>query len=209
MQENGKKQDDQEYVSEANEENSEVPKYQKGDEVGDNQEVFNDEAYNNYISRWKEYDKHGYKFKDRFGKSSLDRLKQFANDFGVALPKNIDSLSEEEINKLAGTIQSKVDDDVAIHYGKLVAPTQNGLQWLVDNNIIDKNNPVLKPVIKNGKIIIGSFEALNDAQRKEIANEVDALDETKLRSYALSNSRDNKWYYRRPDIEDIYYNIVS
>ena len=69
-----------------------------------------------------------------------ERIKTFAEDYGVVLPKNFDKLYEKEMDKLAGEIQMKVNDGVATHYGTYVAPTQNGLQWLVDNGVLKKDN---------------------------------------------------------------------
>ena len=208
LQENGKKQYDQEYVSEANEENSEVPKYQKGDEVGDNPYVlpkYGNELITDIIEHYK--NKPDYTNKDLA--SELESLKNWAKESGVDLPENLKNANisttkdlQSLMDNFAGVLQKNVKDPLAIHYGQQVAPTQNGLQWLVDQGKISKNIP---GVIKNGKVLVGSYYSLNEEQKKKVAEAVDGLKDNELNNYSLSNFRDNKWFFRRPSVETVYF----
>lgn len=212
MQESSKKpsKDEKESVDNSSEESREVPKYQDGVMVSDATgeailERYGADAYKYYLENWKNDPDYG--FRDYV--PMRERIKAFAEDYGVTLPKNFDKLSEKEMDKLAGEIQMKVNDGVATHYGTYVAPTQNGLQWLVDNGVLKKDNDAIKNIIdKNGKITIGSYGALNEKQQQVVGNAVDGLakeDEAKLKQYAIANFRDKKWFYRRPKEQEIYY----
>lgn len=203
-----------------------VPMYAKGTKVGDDPVVtegdptkvgdglktgdvageyilqrYGDDAYQYYLDNW--HNDPDYDFRN-YAKMR-DRIKDFAKDYGVELPKGFEKYNETQMNNLAGQLQKKVPDAIANDYGRYVAPTQSGLQWLVDNNVLTKDNPVLKGIIRNGKITIGSYGALNKDQQQVVRDAVNNMDETKINNYSSANFRDNKWFYRRPKEETIYF----
>ena len=139
----------------------------------------------------------------------LDAIKNWAEEIGVDLPENLKNANisttkdlQSLMDNFAGVLQKKVKDPLAIHYGQQVAPTQSGLQWLVDNNKIDLKVPGL---VKNGKVLVGSYYSLNEEQKKKVAEAVDGLKDNELNNYSLSNFRDNKWFFRRPSVETVYF----
>lgn len=179
-----------------------VPEYQDGGRVGEYVlDRYGNDAYQYYLDNWK--NDPDYNFRDYA--QMRNRLKGFASDYGVALPEGFDRFNEAQMDAFAGQLQKTVPNEVATHYGTYVAPTQSGLQWLVDQGIVNKDNPALKKVIRNGKVTVGSYGSLGKDQQQVIADAVDNLDPTTLNNYATANFRDSKWFYRRPKEETIYY----
>lgn len=191
--------------------NDGVPVYQDGTKTGEPEKVetageyilerYGDEAYQYYLDNWKNDPDYGF----RDYAKMRDRISEFAKDYGVELPKGFEKYNETQMNNLAGQLQKSVPDGIANDYGRYVAPTQSGLQWLVDNGALKKDDPVLKSIIRNGKITVGSYGSLNKDQQQIIADAVDNMGEDKINEYSAANFRDNKWFYRRPKEETVYY----
>lgn len=176
-----------------------VPEFQDGGEYVLSR--YGKDAYQYYLDNWK--NDPDYNFRDYA--QMRNRLKGFATDYGVALPEGFDRFNEAQMDAFAGQLQKTVPNEVATHYGTYVAPTQSGLQWLVDQKIVNKDNPALKKIIRDGKVTVGSYGSLDKDQQQVIADAVDNLDPTTLNNYATANFRDSKWFYRRPKEETIYY----
>lgn len=130
------------------------------------------------------------------------RLKDLADnieeDYTEEDFKDLDSL-----NNFSGKIQKKVIEkrpEVAYHYGLNVDPTQKGLQYLVDNNLINPKDFGIK--IINGKVSRGSYDTFSEENKKNIQNIIGNLDTKNKKRYSLENFYDNLGYFRGTKVKE-------
>lgn len=127
----------------------------------------------------------------------------FLQEMGIDTPSNLDTYNQQQLGQLAGQAQQATNDYVSGHYGLYEAPTQSGLQWLVDKGLLKGNENFLKDIYKNGKITRGSYDTLNAEGKKAVANIVEGLDPKTQAEYGKSSYRDNAWYYRNPIVRNV------
>lgn len=139
-----------------------------------------------------------YKFSEVTGQASKDRLWSLIDMWGGlegVTKENINSADKTTLDKIAGKLQDKVVNEVpelAVDYGLNVAPTRQGLEWLVKNKSIDpKEYPSL---FKDGKPLRGSYES--PEARAAFKEVVKNIPEEKMKEYAEANYKDNSWYFR-------------
>lgn len=151
-----------------------------------------------------------YKYKNtpedlKKGKERLKQQLKLNNSLTPELEISINKApSFQALNPVAGQLQAgtwNLHPEAAQHYGLNIAPTRKGLQYLVDNNLI---NPKDYPsFIKNGKVSIGSMKDFPDtAEAQKLKSVIEKLPQDKKSSYAETNYKDNEWYYRNPEFKE-------
>lgn len=141
----------------------------------------------------------------KYGELETERqqILPFLQEMGVETPADLNTYNQQQLGQLAGKAQQATNDYVSSHYGLYEAPTQSGLQWLVDKGLLKGNESYLKDIYKNGKITRGSYDTLNEEGKKAVANIVEGLDPTTQAEYGKSSYRDNAWYYRNPIVRNV------
>jgi hypothetical protein len=158
-----------------------VPKYQDG---------------KNPLTEWASQQS----FKPEYELGNLEetaiRFKELADNAGVKYTeedfKNLDNL-----NTLAGKIQQKIIKDtpeLAYDYGLSVEPTRQGLQYLVDNKLIDPKEIGINLI--NGKVPRGSYDTLTEENQNLIQGKLKTLPDDKKKEYATTNFNDNLAFFR-------------
>jgi len=101
--------------------------------------------------------------------------------------------------------------EVAKHYSQRIDSTQQGLQYLLDNGIVDANE-LRKYGLKTykGKVAIGTLGGLSAEGKKYVADAVakmyqDTTEKGKsiAKGYTDKNFFDNKFYFRAPKIHNV------
>lgn len=124
------------------------------------------------------------------------RFKELADNAGVAYT-NADFKDMNALNKFAGKLQKTIIEkkpELAYDYGLNVEPTRQGLQYLVDNKIINPKDYGIK--IVDGKVARGSYDTLTSEAEQKLGEVISALPTENKKSYALTNYNDNLAYFR-------------
>lgn len=124
------------------------------------------------------------------------RFKDLADNAGVPYT-DADFKDSKSIDAFAGKLQKFIIEnkpELAIDYGKKVEPTREGLQYLVDNKIINPEEYGIKLV--NGKVARGSYDTLTTEADKKLNDVISKLPQDKVKDYALTNYNDNLGYFR-------------
>lgn len=124
------------------------------------------------------------------------RFKDLADNAGVKYT-DADFKDMNALNKFAGKLQKTIIEkkpELAYHYGLNVEPTRQGLQYLVDNKIINPKDYNIKLV--NGKVARGSYDTLTTEAEQKLSQVITTLPEATKKSYALTNYNDNLAYFR-------------
>ncbi|MCA9749271.1 MAG: hypothetical protein KC414_09200 [Romboutsia sp.] len=184
-----------------------LPKYQKGGtEEGD--PLFGLDLLNSILSNYSNDPTYGYK--DIKGETS--RINQALQEYGIDLPEQFKNkkgnYSQQDLDTLAGYLQKAViesNPNIARDYGTNVAPTADGLNYLLSKGL--PKEYVSKLLTANGKIKSGTKEgSLSSEDISKITDWAKTnLDNTALTEYAQTNFNDNKWYYRYPELKAVYY----
>jgi hypothetical protein len=167
------------------------------------------QGVNNALNSWNFLP--NYSYKDLGNEKA--RLFQFAQEYGITPPEGFDKFNQEQLDAFAGQLQTSViekNHGLAKHYGTMVAPTKQGLETLVEKGI--PKNLLPKGVLdKDGNVKIGTKEG--DVSDKEIQN-INNWIQTNLSpedqsNYANKNFNDNKWYFRYPSKNEVYFKDKS
>jgi len=167
------------------------------------------QGVNNALNSWNFLPNYNY----RDLNNERTRIQQFAQEYGVEVPENINSFDQAQLDAFAGQLQTsaiKRYPGLAKHYGTMVAPTKQGLETLVEKGI--PKNLLPKGVLdKDGNVKIGTKEG--DVSDKEIQN-INNWIQTNLSpedqsNYANKNFNDNKWYFRYPSKNEVYFKDKS
>lgn len=127
---------------------------------------------------------------------TAERFKELADNVGLKYTAD-DFKDMNSLNKFAGKLQQKVIKDkpeLAYNYGLSVEPTRQGLQYLVDNKLINPKELGIK--IQDGKVARGSYDTLNEDALNKISTIIQSLPENNKNEYALKNYNDNLAYFR-------------
>ena len=127
---------------------------------------------------------------------TAQRFKELADNVGLEYTAD-DFKDMNSLNKFAGKLQQKVIKDkpeLAYNYGLGVEPTRQGLQYLVDNKLIDAKELGIK--IQDGKVARGSYDTLSEESLNKINTTIQSLPENTKNEYALKNYNDNLAYFR-------------
>lgn len=122
-----------------------------------------------------------------------------------------DLTTQAGMDRLAGYAQVASRDQyprVSEHYSSQVAPTQQGLQNALDNNLIsDKELKDLGVKISNGKVLRGSKGIVPSPEQEQ---KIQALitkngqnNAEGYKKYVDTNFVDNKWYFRNQDVQRV------
>ena len=111
--------------------------------------------------------------------------------------------SFKELDKFAPQLQEatwNLHPEASKHFGLNVPPTRKGLQYLLDNKLVDpKDFPTL---IKNGKVAIGSMKGYpNTEEAKKLESVISTLPEDKKSKFSEVNYKDSEFYYRNPEFK--------
>lgn len=129
-------------------------------------------------------------------KAKAERFKELADNAGVPYTE-ADFKDSKSIDAFAGRLQKYIIEnkpELAVDYGKKVEPTRQGLQYLVDNGLINPQEYGIKLV--NGKVARGSYDTLSTEADKKLMSVISNLPQDKVKEYALTNYNDNLGYFR-------------
>ena len=124
------------------------------------------------------------------------RFKDLADNAGVPYTE-ADFKDSKSIDAFSGKLQKFIMEnkpELAVDYGKKVEPTRQGLQYLVDNKLINPEDYGIKMV--NGKVARGSYDTLTTDADKRLTEAIANLPQDKVKDYALTNYNDNLGYFR-------------
>lgn len=124
------------------------------------------------------------------------RFKDLADNAGVPYTE-ADFKDSKSIDAFSGKLQKFIMEnkpELAVDYGKKVEPTRQGLQYLVDNKLINPEDYGIKMV--NGKVARGSYDTLTTEADKKLTEAIANLPQDKVKDYALTNYNDNLGYFR-------------
>ena len=157
-------------------------------------------AIEDYLAQWKDTPDYGYPDVPKIA----ERFKPFFDKYGVAYDDNNLS-SIEGLDALAGSLQTNISTkypELAEDYGMNIAPTRDGLQWLLDNKKINKD--LVESIgIRNGKVNSGSYGGLTESERAELQKTINSLPEADRKVYSKKNYLDSKAYFRTLDAQEI------
>lgn len=184
----------------------EVKKYQEGDTV-DHRMYTDPSAFLELMAKG-EY-RPTYQYRDLKGYGP--RLRDIFGGLGL---KYGTYNTQADYDKAAALFQQTYLDrnpELARHYSQRIDATQQGLQYLLDNKVVDANK--LKGYglkIYNGKVGIGSLGGMNEEGKKYVADAVTKMyaDETEAgkkiaEGYTGNNFFDKKFYFRAPRIHNV------
>jgi len=129
-------------------------------------------------------------------KAKAERFKDLADNAGVPYTE-ADFKDSKSIDAFAGRLQKYIIEnkpELAVDYGKKVEPTRQGLQYLVDNGLINPQEYGIKLV--DGKVARGSYDTLSTEADKKLMSVISNLPQDKVKEYALTNYNDNLGYFR-------------
>lgn len=185
----------------------ELPKYQDGKRgyySQANPYFMQNPGYEGAMKDW--YNDQPYKAEYELGdvQETAKRFKELAETSGTPYTE-ADFKDMKSLNALAGRIQQQQvekNPDLVTDYGSRVEPTRQGLQYLVDNKLIDHKKLGIQ--IVNGKVARGSYDTLDAKAFSEIEGVVNNLPEDKKKQYAVTNYKDNLAYFRGINKRDQY-----
>ncbi len=175
-----------------------IPQYQDGSTFYNqyNPYFMKNTGYSGAMEDWQ--DNQPYKAEYELGdvEQTASRFKELAESSGTPYTQ-ADLKDMNSLNALAGRIQAQQQQqnpNLVKDYGTRVAPTRQGLQYLVDNKLIDPNKLGIKVI--GGKVARGSYDNLDANAFTEIENVIGKLPEDKKGEYAKVNYIDNLAYFR-------------
>ena len=128
--------------------------------------------------------------------ATATRFKELADNAGVSYT-DADLKDMNSLNAFAGRLQEEIvknKPELAFDYGLKVEPTRQGLQYLVDNKLINPKDYGIQ--IVDGKVARGSYDTLSTEAEQKIQQLISGLPEEKKKNYALTNYKDNLAYFR-------------
>lgn len=148
-----------------------------------------------------------YKYKDV--KKEAERFKYLGNIYGMDTSSlDGENITQNDIDRFAGLYQKKVietNPEIAGHYGINVAPTNQGLTYLLEKGL--PKDMVSSILTKDGKVKRGTKES--ELSQEDISKITEwaktNLKDNDLQEYGSLNFNDNKGYYRGADIRKVYH----